>query len=67
MAPRCQGGIINLLRRMESRPCPVLIVATKGDLENRDESALAALLPDGTHLWCISARTGHGVSFPPTT
>ena len=51
----------DLLRRMQARPCPVLIVSTKGDLHNRDADALSAAVPDDAHIWRISARTGKGV------
>ncbi len=51
----------DLIRRMEARQCPVLIVSTKDDLKNRDASALAAATPKGARIWRISARSGKGV------
>jgi len=49
------------MRRLNDRGCPVLIVSTKADLENRNASALADRVPAGEHVWSISARSGTGV------
>jgi len=47
-----------LLERLRARDCPVVVAATKMDLNNR---RMAELAPEAPPLRAISARTGEGV------